>query len=66
MLITFNQCIAGIGFTYSAGETADFPDAEAQRFINAGIAYKVDTPVEQASKEPAQKAVRRGKTKGTR
>jgi len=51
--------MAGINFSHNAGDVIDCNDAEALRFIDAGIAEAFSAPVERAVKtKKTQKAVR--------
>lgn len=53
--------MAGINFSHNAGDVIDCNDAEAARFIAAGIAEAAENKVERAVKKPrARKAVSEG------
>lgn len=52
--------MAGIGFSHNAGDVVDCSEAEAKRFVEAGIAELVEAPkVEKAVKKTVtRKAVK--------
>jgi hypothetical protein len=55
MKILMLETLSGIDYVLNAGEVVDRPDAEAIRFIAAGIASAV---LEPSSRETATKPVR--------
>lgn len=54
------KSLAGINFSHNAGDEIDCNEAEAVRFLDAGIAEAIDAPkIERAvSKNKVRKAVR--------
>lgn len=59
MKIRMLETLSGTDYVLTAGETVERPDAEAQRFIAAGIAVAVDEPKrETATKAAKSRAVK--------
>lgn len=59
MKVLMLSSIAGPSWSCRPGKTYDFPEAEAKRLINAGIAKAIEAPkpVEAAILEPPAKQV---------
>jgi len=52
--------MAGIDFSHNQGDVIDCSDAEAQRYVAAGIAEAISAPIERAVKpSKTEKAVRK-------
>lgn len=49
--------MAGINFSHNAGDIIDCNDAEAKRFIEAGIAEALDAPAPKIEKATAKRKV---------
>ena len=49
--------MAGISFSHNAGDIIDCNDAEAARFIDAGIAESIDAPTTNVEKATAKRKV---------
>ena len=62
MQVKLLTSMAGINFSHNAGDVIDCNEAEAKRFIEAGIAEPVSAPkIERAVKKPkTRKAVPEG------
>lgn len=55
MKIKILTSLAGTRFAFAPGDVAEFPEAEAKRFIASGVAEAISAP-KKRSKKPAEQA----------